>query len=550
MGLDLPSNFKLGGIGGNSRRRAYRFDSSRRGRAGEPRVVDERRLGTTSSRRAETRNRERSTRGDEKPRAVDKRRRETASGVRREEARNRERGPTRGGEKPRAGSDERRRETASGVRREGLDLPSNFKLGGIGGNSRRRAYQFDSSRRGRAGEPRVVDERRLGTTSSRRAETRNRERSTRGDEKPRAGSDERRRETASGVRREEARNRERGPTRGDEKSRAGSTRGDEKPRAGSDERRRGTASGVRREEARNRERGPTRGGEEPRAVHPTMISDWKQELVKRAGELFARGNRAPAVGDAQKVIDDLHRKIGQLQVEHRQRRRHWPPDAMARRCREFVDSRLRRSPPDRASAVPHGQAGENAMRFPRLAHRSAAAHKLHSTPQQDRMNLISGKGETSSRLPRRYHVDRGYDADEIDNAPFYLTKETTLDLIQNVDAVTNAIAEQFVDQRRTGSTYGIAAFYPREKVRVAGDATAYTRQSDSGYPVTFYFCPHCGSTVYWVRHRRLERAPETPDLRRRLRRPPPFRVYGWPSTGIDGFRTCQQVSNVISLRLR
>src|SRR3984893_14063859 len=39
------------------------------------------------------------------------------------------------------------------------------------------------------------------------------------------------------------------------------------------------------------------------------------------------------------------------------------------------------------------------MRSPRLAHRSAAAHKLHSTPQRDRMNLISGKGETSSRLP-------------------------------------------------------------------------------------------------------------------------------------------------------
>src|SRR5258706_15289520 len=72
---------------------------------------------------------------------------------------------------------------------------------------------------------------------------------------------------------------------------------------------------------------------------------------------------------------------------------------MPRRCHEFVDSRLRRSPPDRASAVPYGQAGENAMRFPRLAHRSAAAHKLHSTPQQDRMNLISGNRETSSRLP-------------------------------------------------------------------------------------------------------------------------------------------------------
>jgi transposase-like protein len=30
-------------------------------------------------------------------------------------------------------------------------------------------------------------------------------------------------------------------------------------------------------------------------VHPTMISNWKQELVKRAGELFARGSKAPAV---------------------------------------------------------------------------------------------------------------------------------------------------------------------------------------------------------------------------------------------------------------
>ena len=59
-------------------------------------------------------------------------------------------------------------------------------------------------------------------------------------------------------------------------------------------------------------------------------------------------------------------------------------------------------------------------------------------------------------------------------------------------------------QRRTGSTYGIAAFYPRENVRMAGDATAYTRQSDSGYPVTFYFCPHCGSTVYWKADRKPE----------------------------------------------
>ena len=46
-----------------------------------------------------------------------------------------------------------------------------------------------------------------------------------------------------------------------------------------------------------------------------MIANWRQELVKRAGGVFGRGSKAPAIEDAQKVIDDLHRKIGQLQVE-------------------------------------------------------------------------------------------------------------------------------------------------------------------------------------------------------------------------------------------
>ena len=36
-----------------------------------------------------------------------------------------------------------------------------------------------------------------------------------------------------------------------------------------------------------------------------MISNWKQELVTRAGELFGRGSKVPAVADAQKVIGSL-----------------------------------------------------------------------------------------------------------------------------------------------------------------------------------------------------------------------------------------------------
>lgn len=52
-------------------------------------------------------------------------------------------------------------------------------------------------------------------------------------------------------------------------------------------------------------------------------------------------------------------------------------------------------------------------------------------------------------------------------------------------------------QRRTGSTYGIAAFFERERVRVTGEYKSFSRPSDSGFPVTFHFCPACGSTVFW-----------------------------------------------------
>src|SRR5947207_8427393 len=68
-------------------------------------------------------------------------------------------------------------------------------------------------------------------------------------------------------------------------------------------------------------------------------------------------------------------------------------------CCEFVDSRLRRSPPDRASAVPYGQAGENAMRFPRPCPQVGGCPQASQHPQQHRMNLISGNDQTSSRLP-------------------------------------------------------------------------------------------------------------------------------------------------------
>jgi hypothetical protein len=57
-------------------------------------------------------------------------------------------------------------------------------------------------------------------------------------------------------------------------------------------------------------------------------------------------------------------------------------------------------------------------------------------------------------------------------------------------------------QRRTGSTYGIAAFFQRSQANVQGRASTYERSSDSGFNVAFHFCPRCGSTVFWEPRRK------------------------------------------------
>nr|WP_202803233.1 GFA family protein [Nitratireductor pacificus] len=56
-------------------------------------------------------------------------------------------------------------------------------------------------------------------------------------------------------------------------------------------------------------------------------------------------------------------------------------------------------------------------------------------------------------------------------------------------------------QKRTGSTYGIAAFFRQDDVRTLGESRIYTRPSESGFPVAFHFCPECGSTVFWYPQR-------------------------------------------------
>lgn len=59
-------------------------------------------------------------------------------------------------------------------------------------------------------------------------------------------------------------------------------------------------------------------------------------------------------------------------------------------------------------------------------------------------------------------------------------------------------------QRRTGSVFGLAAFFVRDHVDFEGEAGRFVRTGDSGFEISFYFCKSCGSTVYWEPKRRPE----------------------------------------------
>ena len=53
-------------------------------------------------------------------------------------------------------------------------------------------------------------------------------------------------------------------------------------------------------------------------------------------------------------------------------------------------------------------------------------------------------------------------------------------------------------QRRTGSAFSVAVFYDRGNVHIEqGETKAFSRNSSSGFPVTFHFCDDCGSNVFW-----------------------------------------------------
>lgn len=53
-------------------------------------------------------------------------------------------------------------------------------------------------------------------------------------------------------------------------------------------------------------------------------------------------------------------------------------------------------------------------------------------------------------------------------------------------------------QRRSGSPFGVGAYFKADQVRIEGEHREWTRTGTSGALLTNHFCPTCGSTVFWT----------------------------------------------------
>lgn len=58
-------------------------------------------------------------------------------------------------------------------------------------------------------------------------------------------------------------------------------------------------------------------------------------------------------------------------------------------------------------------------------------------------------------------------------------------------------------QRRTGSVFGVGAYYNRSDVKeISGKSTLFDRSAESGNTLSFRFCPKCGTTLCWENNAR------------------------------------------------
>ena len=69
--------------------------------------------------------------------------------------------------------------------------------------------------------------------------------------------------------------------------------------------------------------------------------------------------------------------------------------------------------------------------------------------------------------------------------------------IELPDTTPMVVACHCVDcQRRSGSPFGVLAYYPAGQVNVIGSAKRFERSTAAGGMFATFFCPECGSTIY------------------------------------------------------
>lgn len=59
-------------------------------------------------------------------------------------------------------------------------------------------------------------------------------------------------------------------------------------------------------------------------------------------------------------------------------------------------------------------------------------------------------------------------------------------------------------QKRSGSAFAAQARWPAEQVTVEGLSSSFELVGDSGKTARFYFCPECGSDVYYDNNDRVD----------------------------------------------
>jgi hypothetical protein len=63
---------------------------------------------------------------------------------------------------------------------------------------------------------------------------------------------------------------------------------------------------------------------------------------------------------------------------------------------------------------------------------------------------------------------------------------------------TVVLACHFIEcQRRTGSVFGVSAYFLRRQIKIANTGRTYVRAGLGGRKARTLFCPDCGSTVFW-----------------------------------------------------